>query len=109
MQRKSGIQAESSRRSSVGCSAWVDRGDGTFKLSSGTTTLRVYAHAMREEETDLSFAEFGVEPAEKRMAIGAPKRPYTAPASGADFLESDTPLIPMARREGFDAVGLRPT
>jgi integrase len=24
-----------------------------------TLTLRVYAHAMREEETDLSFAEFG--------------------------------------------------
>src|SRR5262245_29169246 len=30
-------------------------------------TLRVYAHAMREEETDLSFAEFG-----------GPGRPYTA-------------------------------
>jgi integrase len=30
-------------------------------------TLRVYAHAMRNEETDLSFAEFG-----------DPKRPYTA-------------------------------
>ena len=72
-------------------------------------TLRTYAHLMPEEETDLSFAEFGVEPAENRMAIGAPKRPYTAPASGADFLESDNPLIPMARREGFDAVGLRPT
>jgi hypothetical protein len=65
-------------------------------------TLRTYAHLMPEEETDPSFAEFGIEPAEKRMAIGAPKRPYTAPASGADFLESDNPLIAMARREGFD-------
>ena len=34
-------------------------------------TMRVYAHAMREEESDLSFAEFG-----------DPKRPYTAPDSG---------------------------
>jgi integrase len=33
-------------------------------------TLRYYAHALREEETDLSFAEFG-----------DPRRPfYTAPA-----------------------------
>ena len=32
-------------------------------------TLRVYAHAVREGETDLSFADFG-----------GPKRPYTAPA-----------------------------
>ena len=70
-------------------------------------TLRTYAHLMPEEETDLSFAEFGVEPAENRMAIGARKRPYTAPASGADFLESDNPLIPMARREGFEPPTLR--
>ena len=57
---------------------------------------------MPEEESNLSFAEFGVGVNEKRVAIGAPKRPYTAPASGADFLESDNPLIPVARREGFD-------
>ena len=36
--------------------------------SSPTLTLKTYAHAMREEEADLSFAEFG-----------SPKRPYTAP------------------------------
>ena len=35
--------------------------------SDPALTLRVYAHAMRNEETDLSFAEFG-----------DPKRPYTA-------------------------------
>ena len=62
---------------------------------------------MPEEETELSFAEFSVEPAETRMAIGAPKRPYRAPSSGADFLESDNPLIPVARREGFEPPTLR--
>jgi integrase len=35
-------------------------------------TMRVYAHALREEETDLSFADFG-----------GPGRPYTAPAESA--------------------------
>ena len=39
--------------------------------SSPTLTLKTYAHALREEEADLSFAEFGV-----------PKRHYTAPALG---------------------------
>jgi hypothetical protein len=53
---------------------------------------------MREEESDLSFAEFG-----------GSKRLYPAPASDAGESESDNPLIPMARREGLDAVGLRPT
>jgi integrase len=59
-------------------------------------TLRVYAHAMREEETDLSFAEFG-----------GSKRLYPAPASEAEELESDNPVIPMARREGFEPPTLR--
>jgi len=36
-------------------------------------TLRVYAHAMREEEKDLSFAK-----------LGGPGRPYTAPAFDVD-------------------------
>ncbi len=37
-------------------------------------TLKVYAHAMRDDEVDLSFAEFG-----------SPERPYTAPnENGAD-------------------------
>ena len=38
-----------------------------------------------------------------RVAIGAPKRPYTAPTEIEPFEESPNPLIPMARREGFDA------
>jgi hypothetical protein len=36
--------------------------------SSPTLTLKTYAHALREEEVDLSFAEFG-----------GPKRHYAAP------------------------------
>jgi len=39
-------------------------------------TLRVYAHAMREEESDLSFLEFGRD-------LG-PGRPYTAPIPKSD-------------------------
>ena len=56
---------------------------------------------MPEEESNLSFAEFGVGVNEKRVAIGAPKRPYTAPTEIEPFEESPNPLIPMARREGF--------
>ena len=66
-------------------------------------TLRTYAHLMPEEESNLSFAEFGVGVNEKRVAIGAPKRPYTAPAEIEPFEESPNPLIRVARREGFDA------
>ena len=66
-------------------------------------TLRTYAHLMPEEESNLSFAEFGVGVNEKRVAIGAPKRPYTAPTEIEPFEEPPNPLIQMARREGFDA------
>ena len=62
---------------------------------------------MPEEETDLSFADFGIDAAEKRLAVGARKRPYTAPASDANFLDSDNPLISMVRREGFEPPTLR--
>ena len=70
-------------------------------------TLRTYAHLMPEEESNLSFAEFGVGVNEKRVAIGAPKRPYTAPAEIEPFEESPNPLIQMARREGFEPPTLR--
>jgi hypothetical protein len=43
-------------------------------------TLRVYAHVMKGEERDLSFAEFD------------PKRPYTAPAENDELSESPQPL-----------------
>ena len=59
-------------------------------------TLRVYAHALREEETDLSFADFG-----------EPRRPNTAQSEKGDFEESPNPLIEMARREGFEPPTLR--
>lgn len=45
-------------------------------------TLRVYAHAMREEEKDLSFAEFG-----------GSGRPHTASAANGDPDEATQPLV----------------
>ena len=59
-------------------------------------TLRVYAHAMRDEESDLSFAEFG-----------GSKRLYPALGNYGDEEESSNPLIPMARREGLEPPTLR--
>ena len=46
---------------------------------------------MPEEESNLSFAEFGVGVNEKRVAIGAPKRPYTAPAVSDTAPNENTP------------------
>ena len=46
--------------------------------------------ALCEEETDLSFADFG-----------DTRRPNTAQSEKSDFEESPNPLIKMARREGF--------
>ena len=51
---------------------------------------------MREEESDLSFAEFG-----------APKRPYTAPVLDGERDELATPWKEMARREGLEPPTLR--
>ena len=45
-----------------------------------TFTLRVYAHAMRDEESDLSFAEFG-----------GSKRLYPAPGDGPPTKNKNTP------------------
>ena len=45
---------------------------------------------MRNEETDLSFAEFA-----------GPKRPYTAPLDETELEEVANYLKRMARREGF--------
>ena len=52
-------------------------------------TLRVYAHTMRDEESDLSFAEFG-----------GSKRLYPAPGIFGDDSQSSNPLKRLARREG---------
>ena len=52
-------------------------------------TLRVYAHAMRDEESDLSFAEFG-----------GSKRLYPALENTGGEEESSNPLIPIAMAPG---------
>ena len=54
-------------------------------------TLRVYAHAMPEDETDLSFADFDT-----------PKRPYTAPVDKEPSTETRNYLERVARREGLE-------
>ncbi len=59
-------------------------------------TLRVYAHAMEEEETDLSFAEFG-----------SPKPPFTAPTLESDDPEPRNYADSMVRREGLEPPTLR--
>jgi integrase len=48
--------------------------------SSPTLTLKTYAHALREEEVDLSFAEFG-----------SSKRPYATPPDLKERNEEDAP------------------
>ena len=64
--------------------------------SDPALTLRVYAHAMPEDETDLSFADFDT-----------PKRPYTAPVDEESPKESRNYLERMARREGLEPPTLR--
>lgn len=59
-------------------------------------TLRVYAHALREEETDLSFADFG-----------GPGWPRTAQFEEFDFGDQPNYAESMARREGFEPPTLR--
>ena len=62
-------------------------------------TLRVYAHAMREEETDLSFAEFGVADGSGRL--------YPSPSSDGESPGMSKLPESMARREGFEPPTLR--
>ncbi len=64
--------------------------------SDPALTLRVYAHAMREEETDLSFAEFN-----------GSKRLYPAPTPESDISEAGNYAETMARREGLEPPTLR--
>ena len=59
-------------------------------------TLRVYALALREEETDLSFADFG-----------GPGRPKTAQFEEFEFGDPPNYAKSMARREGFEPPTLR--
>ena len=60
--------------------------------SSPTLTLRTYAHALREEEVDLSFAEFG-----------GPKRPYAAPPDLEERRNENAPdLTSRGRSENLE-------
>ncbi len=54
-------------------------------------TLRVYAHAMPHEESDLSFAEFG-----------GPGRPYTAPTPESAASAEDVEALSA---DGMDGSG----
>ncbi len=62
-------------------------------------TLRVYPHAMREEETDLSFLDFGSTKRHprgtKRVATAGTKTPrHATPRRGLVFLEHETGFEP---------------
>ncbi len=54
-------------------------------------TLRVYAHAIPEAETDLSFADFA-----------GPGRPYTAPRDGLEHEDSPKSSKEMVTRARFE-------
>ena len=75
-----------------------DRVLGHYELGHAdpSLTLRVYAHAMPSEETDLSFADFSVS-----------KRLYTSPADEDESSDAAKSLNSMARREGFEPPTLR--
>ena len=75
--------AMSSARNPVWVSKQLGHSDPAF-------TLRVYAHAMRDEESDLSFAEFG-----------GSKWLYPALGISGDESELSNPLKRLARREGL--------
>ena len=64
--------------------------------SEPALTLRVYAHAMRDEETDLSFAEFG-----------GSERLYPAPTQSGEPRQARNRAESMARREGLEPPTLR--
>ena len=60
-------------------------------------TLRVYAHALREEETDLSFLDFGGTKRHprgtQRKAVASTRKPLRAtPRRGSRILEHETGL-----------------
>ena len=54
---------------------------------------------MPDEESDVSFANFGLGDGSKRL--------YPAPGISGDDSESSNPLKRMARREGFEPPTLR--
>ena len=70
-------------------------------------TLRVYAHALREEETDLSFLDFGDTKRHpdgtKRRVVATNRKPLrVTPRRGSRMLEHETgfePATPTLARE----------
>ena len=64
-----------------------------------TLTLRVYAHAMRDAESDLSFADFA--------SSDATGRPQTAPREDDVLDEARNIAESLARREGLEPPTLR--
>jgi hypothetical protein len=66
-------------------------------------TLRVYAHAMREEETDLGFLDFG---GTRRHPRGTERRD-AQPARSAPDATMRRARGSLARREGFEPPTLR--
>jgi integrase len=65
--------------------------------SSPMLTLKTYAHAMSEEEVDLSFATFGE----------SPKRPYTAPNEKGASDQVANPLNSVVELRGIEPLTLR--
>ena len=69
-----------------------------YRLPAGGD-LRVYAHALREEETDLSFLDFGgtkrhLRGTELRKAIPTKKPPRLSKRGGYGILEHETGFEP---------------
>ena len=60
--------------------------------SSPMLTLKTYAHAIREEEADLGFADF--------HTAESPRRPYTAPAADEDVANENAPDLSDRGRFG---------
>lgn len=56
-------------------------------------TMRVYAHAMREEETDLSFADFSPKPGSRSMRLRSWK---------AGTTRKPSPVISLVGRPGLE-------
>jgi len=71
--------------------------------ASPELTLRVYAHALREEESDLSFLDFG---GTKRHPRGTQGR-RVDPSKSAPRATLRRSMGNMARREGFEPPTLR--
>ena len=76
---------------------------GQLGHSTAELTLRVYAHALREEETDLSFLDFG---GTRRHPRGTNRR-AAQPARSAPAATMRRVTGRLARREGLEPPTLR--